>query len=128
MIFTLKRIIPFIIFDKLYKIQSWKDQKVVRFDNMTLYSAITADFSAARIWIADLVIVLLLIVEAWRIRELKLYSHWLDWPCDCWDRIRVQYWSDVEIVFLLSNRFRGVLLISVRIRILKCPNYSCLNY
>ena len=71
-------------------------------------------------------IVLLLIVEAWKIwafqnsdahRYLKnshvtvkeqennfyfkatLYSHWLDWPCDCWERIRVQYCPDVESVF-----------------------------
>ena len=31
----------------------------------------------------------------------KLYSYWLDWSCDCWEQIRVQYCCDVESVFLL---------------------------
>ena len=57
-----------------------------------------------------------------------LYSYWLDWSFDCRERIRVQYCCEVEIVFLLSNSYVGVLVISVRIRILKCPNSSCLNF
>ena len=133
-------------------------------------------------------IVLLLIVEAWRIGAFEnpdahryhsnshvtvneqennffvkatLFSHWLDWPCDCWERIRAQYCPDVESVFglwaynvfllvrpimwlprtnqskycsdvaivsLLSNSYMEVLVISVLIRIFKCPNSSCHNY
>ena len=37
----------------------------------------------------------------------------------CREPIRIQYCSDVEIVFFLSNSYIGVSVISVRIRILK---------
>ena len=41
--------------------------------------------------------------------------------------MRIQYFSDVESVYLLSNSSIGILVISVRIRIFKWPNSSCLN-
>ena len=95
------------------------------------------------------VIVLLWIVLAWRIRAFEnpdahryhqnshvadgeqentfnvraiLYSYWLDGSCYCWERIRVQYYSDIESVLLLSSSYMGFLVISVHIRIFKCPN------
>ena len=30
--------------------------------------------------------------------KATLYSHWLYWPCNCWERLRVQYCPDVESV------------------------------
>ena len=36
--------------------------------------------------------------------------------------MRIQYCCDVEIVFLLSKTYMGVLVISMRNRIFKCPN------
>ena len=42
--------------------------------------------------------------------------------------MKIQYCSDVESVFLLSDSYMGVLVILVRTMILKRPNSSCLNY
>ena len=36
--------------------------------------------------------------------------------------------AHVQIVFLLSNSYMGIIVILVHIRIFKCPNSSCLNY
>ena len=119
-----------------FDLQLWSLDTFMQIDTIVVvmeklrYSVLRRCSHQARFWGVKGIgrpgpILLLLIVEAWRIRTFQnpvahryhynfhvtakeqeynfyvkgtLYSNWLDWPCGCWERIRVQYCADVESV------------------------------